>query len=72
MYQGSHAPLITKELFEKVQTVLTGNFHPYSNRKNFHFNNTIIYGVCGCKVLGEEKREKVYIISLYFFKRETK
>lgn len=53
-----NAPLITKDMFEKVQNVLTGNFHPYSNRKNFRFNNMIICGVCGCKVLGEEKRKK--------------
>ncbi|MBI2471485.1 MAG: recombinase family protein [Planctomycetes bacterium] len=58
LYQGSHTPLITKDLFGKVRNVLTGNFHPYSNRKNFHFNNMIICGVCGCKVLGEEKRKK--------------
>ncbi|HHT9107121.1 MAG TPA: recombinase family protein [Candidatus Wunengus sp. YC63] len=58
MYQGGHTPLTTKDLFEKVQNVLTGNFHPYSNRKNFHFNNMIICGICGCKVLGEEKRKK--------------
>ena len=56
MYQGNHTPLITKDLFGKVQNILTGNFRPYSNRKNFHFNNMIICGVCGCKVLGEEKR----------------
>lgn len=42
----------TREVgFEKVQNVLKGNFHPYSNRKNFHFNNMIICEVCGCKVL---------------------
>lgn len=58
IYQGSHTQLTTKDLFDKVQNVLTGNFHPYSNRKNFHFNNMIICGVCGCKVLGEEKRKK--------------
>jgi len=58
LYQGSHTPLIPKDLFEKVRNVLSGNFHPYSNRKNFHFNNMIVCGICGCKVLGEEKRKK--------------
>lgn len=57
-YQGSHTPLITKDLFVKVQNVLTGNFHPYSNKRAFSFNNLMVCGFCGCKVLGEEKQKK--------------
>jgi DNA invertase Pin-like site-specific DNA recombinase len=57
IHQGSHMPLISKELFDKVQNVLSGNFHPHPI-KDFHFNNLIKCGICGCKVIGEEKKKK--------------
>ena len=58
LYKGNHSPLISKELFEKIQNILTGSFRPYSNKKGFYFNNLMVCGICGCKVLGEEKKKK--------------
>ena len=57
-WQGSHAPLITKELFDKVQNVLQGNHRPHIHRTAFAFNNLLTCGVCDCTVLGEQKKEK--------------
>ena len=58
IYQGHHEPLISKGLFDNVQNVLSASFHPHINKKTFHFNNLILCGECGCKVLGEEKKKK--------------
>lgn len=58
LYQGSHTPIISKQLFDKVQDVLTGTFHPYIHKKPFYFNNLMKCGVCDCKVTGEEKKKK--------------
>ena len=57
-YQGSHTPLISKELFDKVQDVLHGRYHQDRRGRSFPFNNLIVCGLCGCKVLGELKKRK--------------
>ncbi len=56
--QGSHLPLISKELFDKVQSTLSGDFRPYSTKRDFSFNNFIKCGICGCRVLGEIKKNR--------------
>jgi site-specific DNA recombinase len=58
LYQGSHTPIISKELFDNVQEVLDGKHHPSVQRKNFAFNNLIICGICDCKVIGERKKAR--------------
>jgi len=56
--QGSHTPLISKELFDKAQSVLSSNFRPYLTKRTFYFNSLIQCGVCGCRILGEIKKDK--------------
>ena len=58
LYQGSHTPLTSKETFDKVQVVLNGKGHPSIQKKGFVFNNLITCGICNCKVIGEQKRNK--------------
>ena len=58
LYQGSHTPLISKELFDKVQDILSGKPLNHINKRNFPFNNIIRCGTCDCKVLGELKKKK--------------
>lgn len=61
IYQGSHEPLISKTLFDQTHDVLNGKFHPTINKKGFVFNNLLLCGLCGCKVLGElKKRQYTY------------
>ena len=59
LYQGSHTPLISKELFDKVQEVFNRSNYPYKPKKNlFAFTNLVYCGVCNCKVIGERKKDK--------------
>jgi site-specific DNA recombinase len=57
-YRGSHTTLISKELFDRSHEVLTGRNRPHVSRKNFPFNNLMSCGLCGCKVLGEQKKHR--------------
>lgn len=66
LYQGSHTPIISKELFDKAQDVLDGKHHPSVQRKCFAFNNLIICGICDCKVIGEQKKKDITTITALF------
>jgi hypothetical protein len=54
---GSHPPLISKDLFDKACAAPHGNARPYINHRGFAFN-LLTCGDCGCKVLGEEKKKR--------------
>lgn len=58
VYRGAHTPIISKELFDKVALMMKAGHRPCYNKKNFVFNNLIRCGVCGCKVLGEGRKNK--------------
>ena len=58
MHQGNHTPLISKEVFDKAQSVLDGKAHNHISKKNFSFNNLITCGICDCKILGERKKNR--------------
>ena len=58
MYKGTHQPLISKELFNKVQTHLivpAKNWH----KKQFPFKTLCKCGSCGGGVTAEEKYKKI-------------
>jgi site-specific DNA recombinase len=60
IYAGMHAPLVTKDLWERVQEVLDGR-HANRHRKmkhNFAFSGLISCGHCGCALVGEIKKGK--------------
>ncbi|MBY0110240.1 MAG: recombinase family protein [Candidatus Babeliaceae bacterium] len=55
---GSHEPIVSKELFHKVQTILR-NPHKSKSRKGlFPYTNLIKCGICGCALTAEIKKEK--------------
>lgn len=59
-YAGIHAPLVTKDLWERVQEVLDGR-HANRHRKMKHdvaFSGLISCGHCGCALVGEIKKGK--------------
>ncbi len=58
LYQGNHEKIITKQLFDEVQSVFDRKTKPYKTRKGFAFSNLLNCGECGCKVLGEEKKNQ--------------
>jgi len=57
-YQGKHTPLVTKELFDKVQSVLQTVPKGYKN-KIFPFKSIFLCGGCGGGVTAEEKVRKL-------------
>src|SRR3989344_8140447 len=57
---GSHEPLITKELFDKVQDILTRKKAPKYQKHNFKFKKLITCGECGGSVTAEIQKGIVY------------
>lgn len=60
MYRGIHTPLVTKELWDRVQDARKnrGNRKPRRAKHNFAFSNLIQCGHCGCSLVGELKKQK--------------
>ena len=60
LYQGKHEPLVSIDLWERVQSVLDGR-HARKHRRmkhNFAFSGLIACAKCGCSVVGEIKKRK--------------
>ncbi len=59
-YQGSHEPLISCELWDRVQGVLDGRHAPRIRgvEKDFLFTGLIKCGHCGCLLVGDIKKQK--------------
>jgi site-specific DNA recombinase len=58
-YQGKHEPLITKELFDKVQESIQDQYIPKTESKEFAFTKLIACGVCGSGITADEKFKKL-------------
>src|SRR3989338_4276100 len=58
-YQGKHEPLITKELFEKVQSNIQDQYIPKTESKEFAFTKLIKCGYCGSGITADEKFRKL-------------
>jgi site-specific DNA recombinase len=60
VYQGKHQPLVTHELWERVQGVLDGRHAKKSRRAkhDFAFSGLIACGHCGCSIVGQIKKER--------------
>jgi site-specific DNA recombinase len=60
LYQGSHQPIVSRELWEHVQGVLDGR-HAKRHRRakhDFAFSGLIECGHCSCAVVGEIKKQR--------------
>jgi DNA invertase Pin-like site-specific DNA recombinase len=60
IYQGKHQPLVTSDLWERVQGVLDGR-HAKKHRRvkhDFAFSGLIACGHCGCSIVGEIKKQR--------------
>ena len=57
-YRGSHEPLITHDLWEKVQAILDHRFKTRHRKvkHDFAFSCLIACGHCGCSLVGEIKK----------------
>jgi DNA invertase Pin-like site-specific DNA recombinase len=60
LIQGKHEPLVSVELWEKVQAVMDGRFAKKHRRMThtFAFSGLIACAKCGCSVVGELKKQR--------------
>ena len=60
LYQGNYTPLVSEELWEKVQAVMKerNRTKTRASRRNFAFSRLIVCGHCGCALVGEMKKGK--------------
>jgi len=69
MYRGIHTPLVTRELWDKVQEVRKQRRtrKPRRSKRDFAFSRMISCGHCGCALVGELKKGKyVYYHCTYY------
>src|SRR5207248_2805604 len=57
-YRGTHEPLISCELWGRVQEILSGRFAKRTRKSKyeFPFSGLIACGHCGCSLVGEIKK----------------
>lgn len=61
MYIGNHTPLVTEELFERVQLLLGNVSKPKSITREFAFKGLLKCGYCGCSITAEiQKNRYIY------------
>lgn len=58
--KGRHEPIVSKELFDKVQEVRTGRKTPYKARHKFIFSKMINCGECGGTITAEVQKGITY------------
>lgn len=56
-YQGKHTPIITKELFDKVQENMI-DYADHGDHKEFAFTKLMSCGLCGSGITADEKYKK--------------
>jgi DNA invertase Pin-like site-specific DNA recombinase len=57
LYRGTYEPIITRELFRRVQEVLQQRLGRRQKQKHdFAFSGLITCGYCGCSLVGETKK----------------
>jgi site-specific DNA recombinase len=60
LYKGSHQPLVTRDLWERVQDMMDGRNSSKHRRvkHDFAFSGLIACGHCGCSIVGEIKKQR--------------
>jgi len=68
VHQGSHKPMISKKLFDKIQEALVANGKPRKKRgpKNFQFLGFATCGVCGYTITAERHIKKGGLKFIYY------
>lgn len=52
-YEGKHEPIISRELYQKVQTIIKGQTTTRPNKRGFLFSGLFKCSHCGCALVGE-------------------
>ena len=58
LYEGSHPPLVSKELFNAVQEAFDGTNRPKMTKKQFAYSGLMVCGKCGCAITAEIQKGK--------------
>ena len=60
LHHGSHEPIVSMEMFERVQNVFKGRnaTKPQCTARVFAYSQLIKCAKCGCSIVGERKKEK--------------
>lgn len=66
LYKGKHQPLVSKELFDRVQIQMGFAKRSKLTKFNFAFTNTMTCGHCGCSITAQEKRKKSGLKYVYY------
>ncbi|MFA4817669.1 MAG: recombinase family protein [Parcubacteria group bacterium] len=68
IYEGNHEPIISKQLFEKVQRVLLDRGKPRKEKPNYNFGYLGIFkcGECGRSITAEQHKKKSGLVFRYF------
>ena len=56
--KASHKPLVSRQLFWKVQNMLTSGRKNKSRKELFPYSGLMKCGICGCSLSGDIKKEK--------------
>jgi site-specific DNA recombinase len=59
-FLGSHQPLISKSLFDRVQKILDGRLNTRSQKHGFLFRRLVTCKLCGYSLIGETQKGHVY------------
>jgi len=60
LYKGNHTPLVSKELFDKAQFVLSGKTRPKPQKHFFHLRGLLSCATCGCALTATKKKGHDY------------
>jgi DNA invertase Pin-like site-specific DNA recombinase len=66
-YQGTYEPLVSKETWERVQSILNQNGQTNRHRikRDFAFSGLVRCGHCGCMLVAEIKEGTLRLLSLH-------
>ena len=68
VHQGSHKPMISKKLFDKIQDALVANGKPHKKRgeKGLLYKGFAVCGECGYAITAERKIKKSGLVYHYY------
>lgn len=55
LFEGKYEPIISEELFNRVQEVFNGKTRPKKQKHEFLYRDLLICDVCGCKITADKK-----------------
>lgn len=58
LYHGKHTPIVSRELWLRVQDVLVRREKPRAKERHFAFTGLVKCGHCGCSLTAEMKKDK--------------